>query len=117
MMETGISTITFYKGDFKPAAAAVRAQLARVVASNAWLSGRLVKTKEGVRLRHPASPSAADIDALFAHFDPDGSGALDYKELQAALRSHAPSSKVYDSSLQAAMAAAAESGWTTLART
>ena len=63
------------------------------------------------------SVDPADIDALFAHFDPDGSGALDYKELQAALRSHAPSSKVYDSSLQAAMAAAAESGWTTLART
>ena len=63
------------------------------------------------------SVDPADIDALFAHFDPDGSGALDYKELQAALRSHAPSSKVYDSSLQVAMAAAAESGWTTLART
>ena len=65
------------------------------------------------------SVDAADIDALFAHFDPDGSGTLDYKELQSVLRNNAPTKGVSDShsSLQAAMAAATESGWTTLART
>ena len=35
------------------------------------------------------SVDAADIDALFAHFDPDGSGTLDYKELQTVLRNNA----------------------------
>ena len=65
------------------------------------------------------SVDAADIDALFAHLDPDGSGTLDYKELQSVLRNNAPTKGVSDShsSLQAAMAAATESGWTTLART
>ena len=36
------------------------------------------------------SADAADIDALFAHFDKDGSGSLDFKELQSALRKSAP---------------------------
>ena len=68
MMEEGISTISFYKGEFKPAVEALRAQFALVVASNPWLAGRLVKAKDGICLytRHPASPSAAEIDALFA---------------------------------------------------
>ena len=65
---------------------------------------------------------AADIDALFAHFDPDGSGALDFRELRSVLRDSAPSrggdaNRDSYSSLHAAMAAATESGWTTLART
>ena len=68
------------------------------------------------------SADAADIDALFAHFDPDGSGALDFKELRSVLRDSAPSrggdaNRDSYSSLHAAMAAATESGWTTLART
>ena len=66
------------------------------------------------------SVDAADIDALFAHFDPDGSGSLDCKELQSVLRNSAPTrleAHGCHSSLQAAMAAATESGWTTLART
>ncbi|KAJ1469565.1 hypothetical protein T484DRAFT_1982044, partial [Baffinella frigidus] len=65
MMDEGITTISFYKGELKPAAEALRAQFALVAASNAWLAGRLVKTKAGVRLRHPASPSATDINSLF----------------------------------------------------
>ncbi|KAJ1486488.1 hypothetical protein T484DRAFT_1943385 [Baffinella frigidus] len=65
MMEEGIATISFYKGEFKPAAEALRAQFALVVASNAWLAGHLVKTKAGVHLRHPVSPSATEIDSLF----------------------------------------------------
>ena len=65
MMQEGIATLTFYKGDFAAAAAALRAQLARVVAANPWLAGRLVKTKAGVRLRHPVVPTAADVDILF----------------------------------------------------
>lgn len=65
MMEEGIATISFFKGDFAPAKEALRSQLALVVASNPWLCGRLVKTKAGVRLRHPAEPSATEIDSLF----------------------------------------------------
>lgn len=76
MRETGITTVSFYKGDFKAAVEAVRAQLALVVASNAWLAGRLVKTKAGVRLRHPASPSATHIDALFTATSADDAAAF-----------------------------------------
>jgi len=66
MMETGISTISFYTGDFKAAVAALRAQFELVVASNPWLAGRLVRAKAGVRLRVPPSPPGkADIDPLF----------------------------------------------------
>ena len=65
MYEEGISTITFYKGDFASATEALRAQLTEVIASNPWLAGRLVKEKGHVCLRHPSSPSAADVDALF----------------------------------------------------
>jgi hypothetical protein len=39
------------------------------------------------------SVDAADIDALFMHFDPDGSGSIDFKELQAVLRKAAPEKK------------------------
>jgi hypothetical protein len=76
MRETGITTISFYKGGFAPAVEAVRAQFALVVASNAWLAGRLVKTKEGVRLRYPASPSATSIDALFTATTADDAAAF-----------------------------------------
>ena len=65
MMEEGITTISFYKGDFQATTEALRAQFAQVVASNPWLAGRLVKAKGGASLRHPSSPSAAEIDALF----------------------------------------------------
>lgn len=65
MREEGIATITFYKGDFKAAVEALRAQYALVVAANPWLAGCLVKTKGGVCLRHPMKPSATEIDALF----------------------------------------------------
>jgi hypothetical protein len=66
MWESGITTITFYKGDFQAAAQAVRAQFDLVVGSNPWLAGRLVKTKTGAAIRHPGSPDAADIEPLFA---------------------------------------------------
>jgi hypothetical protein len=65
MMEEGIASITFYKGEFQPAVEALRAQFALVVASNPWMAGRLVKGKEGTCLRHLPSPSRTDIDALF----------------------------------------------------
>ena len=68
MMESGITTISFYKGGFPAAAQALRAQFDLVVTSNPWLAGRLIKTKtkSGVCLRHPAKPGAAEIDPLFA---------------------------------------------------
>lgn len=65
MWEEGISTITFYKGNFKQAVESLRDQFSRVVISNPWLAGRLVKTKSGVRLSHPKKPSASEIDFLF----------------------------------------------------
>eukprot|EP00961_Rhodomonas_salina_P185281 2501761-Rhodomonas_salina.1 len=67
MMEEGITTLTFYKGDFAAASAALRAQFVLVVAANPWLAGRLVKTKGGVRLRHPVDlgGDSGEIDALF----------------------------------------------------
>jgi hypothetical protein len=66
MCEKGIATITFYKGDFKEAAKAIRAQFALVIAANPWLCGRLVTAKDGgVRLRYPVKPSDADLESLF----------------------------------------------------
>ena len=66
MMEFGITTLTFYKGDYASARKALRDQFAKVVASNPWLAGRLVKSKTGIRLRVPAEPiSDSDIDPLF----------------------------------------------------
>lgn len=77
MQEEGIATLTFYRGDFAAAATALRAQLALVVASNPWLAGRLVKTKEGVRLSHPATPvDSAEVDALFTASAADSPAAL-----------------------------------------
>ena len=76
MMEMGITTISFYKGDFTAAVEAVRAQFALVVASNVWLAGRLVKTKGGIRLRHPTSPSATDINALITSTSAADEGAF-----------------------------------------
>ena len=65
MMEDGISTLTFYKGDYGAASTALRQQFGLVVAANPWLSGHLVRADKGVALRHPASPSEAEVDALF----------------------------------------------------
>lgn len=63
MMEEGITTITFYNGDFKAASEALCTQFTRVVASNPWLAGRLVKTDTGVQLRHPVmSPEVASVE-------------------------------------------------------
>ena len=87
MYEEGIATISFYKGDFRPAADALRAQLALVVASNPWLAGRLVKADNGLRLRHPASPSPADIDSLFTATAAGDAGAFK-------LRPSAPYTKI-----------------------
>ena len=53
MAELGISTITFYKGDFKTASGELRTQIDLVVAENPWIVGRLVRNKEGIVLRHP----------------------------------------------------------------
>lgn len=66
MHELGISTITFYKGDVTPASEALRAQLARVVAANPWLAGRLVKVAGKAALRHPAAPADDAVAELFA---------------------------------------------------
>ena len=68
MMETGISTITFYKGDFATASAALRAHFSLVVQANPWLAGRLVTDKGGggTLLQHPASCSEDQINAMFS---------------------------------------------------
>uniref|UniRef100_A0A7S1XW13 Condensation domain-containing protein n=1 Tax=Phaeomonas parva TaxID=124430 RepID=A0A7S1XW13_9STRA len=65
LYEEGITTITFYRGDFGSAKDALRAQLGVVVAANPWLTGRLVKSKTGVSLRHSPSPSVDSVDAIF----------------------------------------------------
>lgn len=71
LYETGIATITFYKGDFAAASSAVRAQFGAVVEANPWLCGRLVSGKDaagkaGVRLRHPTVCSEEQVSAMFA---------------------------------------------------
>ena len=72
MYEQAIATITFFKGgDFKASVDAIRSQFLQVVTANPWLAGRLVTTKEGVRLRYPAKPSESDFDALFTANDDD----------------------------------------------
>ena len=65
MMEDGISTLTFYKGDYQAASTALRQQFGLVVAANPWLSGHLERAAKGVVLRHPANPSEIEVDALF----------------------------------------------------
>lgn len=67
MWEMGITTITFYKGAFAPASAALRAQLTAVVQANPWLAGRLVKAKGGAVIQHSAAGACAEdqISALF----------------------------------------------------
>ena len=65
MMEDGISTLTFYKGDAGAASAALRQQFGLVVAANPWLAGHLERAGKGVVLRHPASPSEQQVGALF----------------------------------------------------
>ncbi|KAK3274236.1 hypothetical protein CYMTET_17568 [Cymbomonas tetramitiformis] len=66
MMEEGIATISFYnKGDFAPAVEALSDQFSLVIASNPWLAGNLIKAKGGAFLRHPTSPFATQINALF----------------------------------------------------
>ena len=65
MMEEGIASITFFKGSYQSASAALLAQLSAVVAFNPWLAGRLVKAKGKVVLQHPASPTPAQISALY----------------------------------------------------
>jgi hypothetical protein len=74
MMEEGITTISFYNGNFHDASTALRAQFALVVAKNRWLAGRLVKAKSGVVLRQPANPSAQEIDAIFTATSADATG-------------------------------------------
>ena len=66
MMEYGISTISYFKGDYAAAASALRAQLQLVATANPWLCGRLVKAKDGTTLQHPTVPSPEDIDAIFS---------------------------------------------------
>ena len=79
LYEEGIATISFYKGPFKPTVEAIRAQLALVVASNPWVAGRLVTTGAGMRLKHPSSPSAADVDALFTATSAEDSSGFKIK--------------------------------------
>jgi hypothetical protein len=76
MMEAGTTTITFYKGDFAAASAALRAQFGKVVAANPWLAGRLVKTKAGVRLRYP---DVATEEICSSLFKAEGAAKLDPK--------------------------------------
>ena len=66
MMEYGISTISYFRGDHAQAASALKEQLQLVAAANPWLCGRLVKGKDGTTLQHPTVPSPAEIDAIFA---------------------------------------------------
>ena len=77
MREFGITTISFYEsssrpdervGDHSDIVASLRAQFARVVIANPWLAGRLVKTKNGVILRHP---SAIELDTADNHIHID----------------------------------------------
>ena len=77
----GIATITFYKGDVRAAEPALQAQLAKVVAANPWLAGKLVKSKaHGVVIRHPAEPSEADLGRLFFASSSPAGGAADKKK-------------------------------------
>ena len=74
MMESGISTLSFYKGDstgFQKATTSLREQFVKVVGANPWLAGRLVTNKDKgcVNLSYPAEPSNDDIDTLFSISD------------------------------------------------
>ena len=81
MMAPGIATITFYKGDVRAAEPAMQAQLAKVVAANPWLAGKLVKSKaHGVVIRHPVEPSEADLGRLFFASSSPAGGAADKKK-------------------------------------
>ena len=69
LYETGIATITFFRGDIVAASQALRAQFDKVARLNPWLAGRLVRDKASkgkLVLRHPVAPTEAHIDAGFA---------------------------------------------------
>ena len=75
MMEEGITTVTFYTGNFKSSSEAVRAQFAQVVAANPWLAGRLVKEKGGVLVRLPVNTDEGVIESLFTATAADDASA------------------------------------------
>ena len=67
LMEPGITTATFYRGDCAAAKPRLLAQLQAVVAANPWLCGHLAKGAQGTTvLRHPRAPSLADVNAVFS---------------------------------------------------
>ena len=74
LMEEGITTVTFYTGNFRSSSEAVRAQFAQVVAANPWLAGRLVKEKGGVLVRHPVNTDGM-IESLFTATSADDASA------------------------------------------
>lgn len=77
MMEEGIATISFYEGEFAPAVETLKAQFAKVVAANPWLTGRLAYNKEGgMVLQHSMTPSGADVDSLFMSTSASEAGAF-----------------------------------------
>ena len=67
LWEEGITTATFFKGDFASASTSLRSQFSKTLAVNPWLAGRLVvcSIKKKVVLRHPSNPTESDIDKLF----------------------------------------------------
>ena len=79
LYESGITTITFYKGKVSQLALrmALRTQLFKVVQQNPWLAGRLIEKEQqdaffssastGKRLRYPSHICEDDISPLFDH--------------------------------------------------
>jgi len=80
MMESGISTITFYKGDFAKASAALRVQFGLVVQANPWLTGKLVTDKRagGTFLRHPTSCNDDHINEIFSSISINDAVSTDF---------------------------------------
>ncbi len=68
MEESGVTSITFYRGDMDSAAAYIRTRFKAVVDANPWLAGRLVRDKSNrnVQLVYPQTPVSDEvIDQLF----------------------------------------------------
>lgn len=74
MEESGVTAVTFYRGDMANASAYIRTRFKAIVDANPWLAGRLVRDKQlkNVQLVHPQTPVSEDVINQLFHPNPSG---------------------------------------------
>ena len=92
MEESGVTAVTFYRGDMANASAYIRTRFKAIVDANPWLAGRLVRDKQlkNVQLVHPQTPVSEDVINQLFHPNPSGlqvGSEMRYEELCKAVKS------------------------------